>query len=738
MEREAEATGSGGIAAEELDRLLSLRHPNPHAILGAHPTPAGVVVRTFRPGARHVSVIADGAHAWRMGKLDEAGLFEVTIGGRHEPFPYELRVQYGGGEVVTVRDPYAFPPAIGELDLHLWNEGRHQRIYEKLGAHPCEIDGVAGVAFAVWAPNARGVSVVGDFNEWDGRPHMMRELGSSGVWEIFIPGLGPGPRYKFEIRAWTGNLTLKADPFAAAAEVPPATASIIHRSAYQFGDGEWLATRARHDALRSPLSIYEVHLGSWRRVPEEGNRPLSYREIAPLLADYAHDMGFTHVELLPVMEHPFAGSWGYQVTGYFAPTARWGGPDDFKYLVDHLHRRGIGVILDWVPAHFPTDAFALGRFDGTALFEHLDARKGFHPEWDTYIFNFGRNEVRNFLIANALYWLDEYHADGLRVDAVASMLYLDYARRNGEWIPNAYGGREDLEAIDFIKALNETVYANHPGVMMIAEESTDWPAVSRPTYLGGLGFGFKWDMGWMHDTLDYFAKDPIYRRYHQRDVTFGFLYAWTENFILPLSHDEVVHGKRSMLSKMPGDRWRQFANLRALYGYMWARPGKKMLFMGGEFGQWREWNHDESLDWNLLEQPEHRQLQDLVRELNRIYRAEPALWEADADPAGFHFVDADNADDNVIAFIRIAPKSGRRVLCICNFSPVVRNGYRVGAPAAGVCREILNTDSAYFGGGNVGNGGAIATAPVPHHGFEHSLELTLPPLATLWIELPRG
>jgi 1,4-alpha-glucan branching enzyme len=737
MRSEAGKIEAGAIAEEELERLFSLRHPNPHAILGAHPTPAGVVIRAYRPGARHVSVIAGEAHPWRMGRIGDTGLFEVLIADRVAVFPYELRIQYAESDVVTVRDPYAFLPTIGDLDLHLWNEGRHQRVFEKLGAHPLTLEGVAGVAFAVWAPNARGVSVVGDFNEWDGRTHMMRELGSSGVWELFIPGLEPAARYKFELRTWSGNLTLKADPFAFAAEVPPATASIVHQSSYEFADREWTDSRAGRDAVRSPLSIYEVHLGSWRRVPEEGHRQLTYREIAPMLADYAIDMGFTHVELMPVMEHPFAGSWGYQVTGYFAPSARWGDPDDFKYLVDHLHQRGVGVILDWVPAHFPADAFALGRFDGTALYEHLDTRKGFHPEWDTYIFNFGRNEVRNFLIASALYWLREYHADGLRVDAVASMLYLDYARRNGEWIPNEYGGRENLEAIDFIKALNETVYANHPGVMMIAEESTDWPAVSRPAYLGGLGFGFKWDMGWMHDTLDYFTKDPIYRRYHHRDVTFGFLYAWTENFILPLSHDEVVHGKRSMLSKMPGDRWRQFANLRALYAYMWARPGKKMLFMGGEFGQWREWNHDESLDWNLLEQPEHRQLQSLVRELNRIYRAEPALWEADADPEGFHFVDADNADDNVIAFIRVAPASRRRMLCVCNFAPVVRRGYRVGAPSAGECREILNTDSEFFGGSNIGNGGVLRTDSIPHHGLNHSLELTLPPLAALWIELPR-
>ena len=726
----------GGLAAD-MEQLIALHHSDPHSILGAHPGPDGITIRAFRPGAKHVSAIAGKTHPWRMARVDERGLFEVLIKDRHEVFPYELRVHYSDSDMVTVRDPYAFPPTIGSLDLHLWGEGRHERIYEKLGAHAREIDGAAGFAFAVWAPNARGVSVVGDFNEWDGRIHMMRSLGTSGIWELFIPGIGTGARYKFEIRSWSGNVLLKADPFAAATEAPPATASVTYQSSFIFRDDNWMEARTRRDAVRAPLSIYEVHLGSWRRVPEENNRPLTYRELAPMLADYVTDLGFTHVELMPVMEHPFTGSWGYQVTGYFAPTARYGSPDDFRFLIDHLHRRGIGVILDWVPAHFPTDAFALGRFDGTALFEHLDARKGHHPEWDTFIFNYGRNEVRNFLIAGALYWLSEYHADGLRVDAVASMLYLDYGRRAGEWEPNPYGGRENLEAADFVKALNNAAYARDPGIMMIAEESTSWPAVSRPTYLGGLGFGFKWDMGWMHDTLAYFSKDPIYRRYHHRDVTFGFLYAWSENFILPLSHDEVVHQKRSLIAKMPGDRWQQFANLRALYGYMWARPGKKMIFMGGEFGQWREWNHDESLDWDLLEFDDHRGLQALVRELNRIYREEPALWEGDGEPAGFHFIDADNADDNVIAFMRIAPQSGRRVICVCNFSPVVRPRYRVGVPAAGIYREILNTDSERFGGGNIGNAGAVFAERIAHHGFDFSLSLILPPLAVLWLEVPQ-
>jgi 1,4-alpha-glucan branching enzyme len=725
------------IAAVEIERLIALCHPDPHSILGAHPEPAGgVTIRAFRPGAQQVSVIAGAARSWRMARIDPRGLFEARIKDRDEAFPYQLRVHYSDSDIVTIRDPYAFLPTIGSLDLHLWNEGRHERIYEKLGAHPRAIDDATGFAFAVWAPNALGVSVVGDFNDWDGRIHTMRSLGPSGIWELFIPGIGVGAHYKFEIRTRDGGVLLKADPFAAATEAPPATASVTWQSNFVFGDGEWMEARERRDAARSPLSIYELHLGSWRRRPEDQSRSLTYRELAPMLADYVTDLGFTHVQLMPVMEHPFTGSWGYQVTGYFAPTARYGSPDDFRFLIDCLHRRGIGVILDWVPAHFPTDAFALGRFDGTALYEHLDARKGHHPDWDTYIFNYGRDEVRNFLVAGALWWLSEYHADGLRVDAVASMLYLDYGRSEGEWIPNQYGGRENVEAVDFIKALNTAAYARNPGIMMIAEESTSWPAVSRPIYLGGLGFGFKWDMGWMHDTLGYFSRDPIYRRYHQRDVTFGFLYAWSEHFILPLSHDEVVHRKRSLLSKMPGDRWQQFANLRALYGYMWARPGKKLIFMGCEFGQWREWNHDESLDWNLLEFDDHRALQTLMRDLNRIYREQPALWESDDDPAAFRFIDADNADQNVIAFMRSAPH-GCRIICVCNFSPVVRQAYRIGVPAAGLYREILNTDSSRYGGGNVGNAGAITAEHTAYHGLDFSLSLTLPPLAVIWLEVPQ-
>jgi 1,4-alpha-glucan branching enzyme len=712
-------------AADGLERLVALEHLDPHSILGAHVEPDGVVVRVFRPDAERVALLIDGEKSGRaMARVHPAGVFEIRLKGRRELFAYQLEIFFRGGTSTTARDPYCFLPTIGDLDLYLLGELKHERPYEVLGAHPRELGSVTGVAFAVWAPNARGMSVVGDFNAWDGRIHMMRSMGGSGIWELFVPGLEPGARYKYEIRPHEGPPYLKTDPWAAALEMPPATASIIYRSRYRFEDEQWMAERAARDVLRAPASIYEVHLGSWRRVPEEHNRWLTYRELA-------------HVELMPVMEHPFSGSWGYQVSGYFTPTSRFGTPDDFRFFVDYLHRRGIGVILDWVPGHFPTDTFALARFDGTALYEHLDPRMGFQPEWGTYIFNFGRTEVRNFLLGSAECWLREFHADGLRVDAVASMLYLDYARREGEWIPNAEGGRENLEAVAFLRMLNEQAYERNPGVMTLAEESTSWPAVSRPTYAGGLGFSFKWDMGWMHDTLNYFSKDPVHRRWEHRDLTFGMLYAWNENFVLPLSHDEVVHGKRSLLSKMPGDRWQMFANLRALYGYMWARPGKKLLFMGGEFGQWKEWNYDESLDWEVLQGSEHRGLQTLVGELNRLYRSEPALWEADHDHAGFQWIAADNADDNMIAFMRIAPASGRRLVCVAHFSPVVRREYRIGVPRSGYYREILNTDGAMWGGSNVGNAGGALAEPTPYNGLPYSISITLPPLGVLWFEVPR-
>ncbi len=724
--------------APDFERLVALEHLDPHSILGAHLEPDAVVVRAFRPDAERIALLIEGEERGReMTRIDEAGLFEIRLAGRRELFGYRLEIFFRGGTSATIHDPYCFLPTIGDLDLYLLGELKHERSYEVFGAHARELGGVAGVAFAVWAPNARGLSVVGDFNAWDGRIHMMRSMGGTGIWELFIPELEAGARYKYEIRPHEGPPYLKTDPWAAALEQPPATASIIYQSRYHFEDEHWMAERAARDALHTPISIYEVHLGSWRRVAEERNRWLTYRELGPALADYVSELGFTHVELMPVMEHPFSGSWGYQVSGYFAPTARFGTPDDFRFFVDYLHRRGIGVILDWVPGHFPTDNFALARFDGTALYEHLDPRLGFHPEWGTYVFNFGRTEVRNFLLGSAECWLREFHADGLRVDAVASMLYLDYARREGEWIPNVHGGRENLEAVAFLRLLNEQAYARNPGVVTLAEESTSWPAVSRPTYVGGLGFSFKWDMGWMHDTLNYFSKDPVHRRWEHRDLTFGMLYAWNENFVLPLSHDEVVHGKASLLSKMPGDRWQKFANLRALYGYMWARPGKKLLFMGSEFGQWKEWNHDESLDWDVLQGSEHRGLQALVGELNRLYRSQPALWEADHDHAGFEWIAADNAEDNMIAFMRIAPANGQRLLFVGNFSPVVRHNYRVGVPRPGYYREILNSDAEVWGGSNVGNEGGVSAEPVPCNGLPNSIAITLPPLGVLWFEAPR-
>jgi len=724
------------IPRDDLERLLTLRHHDPHSILGAHATAAGVIVRAFRPGAERVNLLVDCDPPRPMRMRPEAGLFELLVTNKREVFPYRLEVQFPGGHRIVAHSAYSFLPTLGELDLYLLAEGKHEHAYQKLGAHPAQAQGVRGVSFAVWAPNAAGVSVVGDFNGWDGRLNMMRLLGGSGIWEVFVPELLPGTRYKYEIRTSDGALLMKTDPFATWMEVPPSTASVVYKLSQPFTDAAWMHQRAARDQLRSPVSIYEMHLGSWRRNPDEGNRSLSYREMAQELGDYLVDMGFTHVEMMPVMEHPFAGSWGYQVSGYFAPTARFGSPDDFRYLIDTLHNRGIGVILDWVPAHFPTDAFSLARFDGTALYEHLDPRKGFHPQWNTYIFNFSRDEVRTFLLASAHNWLEQYHADGLRVDAVSSMLYLDYGRNPDEWIPNQHGGRENLEAISFLQEMNKQAYKQHPGTMTIAEESTAWPGVSRPVYIGGLGFGFKWDMGWMHDTLEYFSLDPVFRRYHHRELTFGTMYAWSENFVLPLSHDEVVYGKRSLLDKMPGDRWRKFANLRALYAYMWARSGKKLLFMGGEFGQWREWNHDASLDWHLLAEADHRGLQALVRDLNRIYRNEPALWEADVDPKGFQWLDANNADENIIAFMRIAPASSRRVICICNFSPVPREGYRIGAPAGGLYREILNSDASVYGGGNVGNAGAVMADNSPSHGLPFSLTLRLPPLGVLWLEVP--
>jgi 1,4-alpha-glucan branching enzyme len=703
---------------------------DPHRILGAHEADGGVVVRAYRPEAKTVRVQPAGVQAELK---DPAGLWEALLPKAKLPLEYELEVEYADGNTFTIRDPYSFLPTLGELDLHLVMEGRHEELYERLGAHVREIDGATGTAFAVWAPNARSVSVVGDFNSWDGRLHPMRSLGPSGIFELFIPGVGDGQKYKYEIRTHDGRLRIKADPVAFATEVPPANASIVHDYHHEWQDDEWLQARAQKEWLREPISIYEVHLGSWRRNPLEDNRPLNYLELADELAAYVTDLGFTHIELMPVMEHPFSGSWGYQVTGYFAPTSRFGTPDDYRCFVDRLHRNGVGVILDWVPAHFPRDDWALAQFDGTALYEHSDPRIGAHPDWGTLIFNLSRNEVRNFLLANALYWLREQHGDALRVDAVASMLYLDYSRKAGEWLPNMFGGRENLEAVDFLKLMNETAYGREPGVFTAAEESTAWPGVSRPTYLGGLGFGFKWNMGWMHDTLLYFQKDPVYRRFHHHTLTFSLMYAFSENFVLPLSHDEVVHGKRSLLDKMPGDRWQKFANLRSLYAYMWAHPGKKLLFMGGELGEWEEWNYDGSLHWNLLEYAEHQGVQSLIRDLNHTYRAQPALYEVDFDPRGFRWLEANDAANNVLAFARVDDLGESPVVCVLNLSPVPRYEYRVGMPKCCRWRELLNTDSAFYGGSGVGNLGGVEAEPVPWHDQPFSAQLTLPPLGAVWL-----
>jgi 1,4-alpha-glucan branching enzyme len=706
---------------------------DPHRLLGAHPENGGVVVRAFRPAAARVVVRPEGAKPVELEQKHAAGVFEGAVEGAKLPLRYELEVEYDGGETYTLRDPYSFLPTLGELDLYLAGEGRHEELYCKLGAHLREIDGVQGVSFAVWAPNARSASVVGDFNSWDGRLHPMRSMGSSGIWELFVPDVPEGSRYKFELRTPDGEIVLRADPFAFAAEMPPQTASVVYRSRHEWSDASWVERRTQTDPLRAPVSIYEVHLGSWRLNTLEGNRSLSYLELADELAAYVDDLGFTHVELLPVMAHPFSGSWGYQVTSYFAPTPRFGSPDDLRTFVDRMHEHGIGVLLDWVPAHFPRDEWALARFDGTALFEHADPRRGAHPDWGTLVFNFGRNEVRNFLLSSALYWLRDYHCDGLRVDAVASMLYLDYSRREGEWVPNQFGGREDLDAVAFLKQLNELVHAAEPGVLSAAEESTAWPGVSRPTYVGGLGFGFKWNMGWMHDTLRYFQQDPVYRRYHHHELTFSLMYAFSENFILPLSHDEVVHGKGSLVSKMPGDRWQQLANLRALYGYMWAHPGKKLLFMGGELAQWAEWSHERSLDWHLLEDPAHAGIQRLVRDLNTIYRDERALWDMDFSSEGFYWLEPNDAENSVMAFCRRS-EDGRDVLaCICNLTPVPREGYRIGLPRSGRWREALNTDAETYGGANWGNMGGVETEAIPWHSQPFSAEVTLPPLSVLWL-----
>jgi len=713
------------VSAEETGRLTSGMHHDPHSILGAHPTDGGVTVRVLRPWAQRVSVLVGEARHDLAHESD--GVFVGLL-----PYPetpdYRIEVAYSGS-TVRVDDPYRFLPTLGDVDLHLIGEGRHEELWKVLGAHVRRYDTysgpVTGTSFAVWAPNARGVRIVGDFNYWDSRAHPMRSLGSSGVWELFVPDVGDGTRYKFEVLGQDGQWRQKADPMAFATEMPPATASVVFTSAHSWEDEDWLRRRAEVDAHTGPMSVYEVHLGSWRP-------GLGYRELADELVAYVRDLGFTHVELLPVAEHPFGGSWGYQVSSYFAPTSRFGDPDEFRHLVDRLHQADVGVIVDWVPAHFPKDEWALARFDGTALYEHPDPRRGEQPDWGTLVFDFCRREVRNFLVSNAVYWLDQFHIDGLRVDAVASMLYLDYSRKEGEWAPNQYGGRENLDAVQFLQEMNATAYRRVPGVITVAEESTAWPGVTRPTHLGGLGFGFKWNMGWMHDSLAYMQREPVYRQYHHHQMTFSMMYAYSENYVLPISHDEVVHGKGSLLRKMPGDRWQQLANLRAYLGFMWAHPGKQLLFMGSEIGQEAEWSESRGLDWWLLDHQDHRGLQHLVRDLNRTYRDTPQLWQRDADPNGFAWIDANDAGSNVFSFLRWSEDDGV-LACVSNFAAVPHENYRLGLPKPGRWDEVMNTDAETYAGSGVGNLGSVQATEESWHGQPASATLRCPPLATVWL-----
>ncbi|MEQ9812169.1 MAG: 1,4-alpha-glucan branching protein GlgB [Azospirillaceae bacterium] len=725
-------------APESVKAIAGGRHSDPFGFLGPHTTPGGLVIRCFLPRAEAVAVV-DAASGAALGALDRVAgtdLFHGRLAGRTAPFAYRLRVSRDGGSH-DIEDPYRFGTVLGDLDAYLFGEGTWRRAYERMGAHPMTLDGVEGTGFVVWAPAARRVSVVGDFNGWDGRVHPMRVRHGTGLWEIFLPGVTTGQRYKFEIVGPQGTLVpLKADPFALQAEMRPSTASIISGlPAADWRDADWMAARGGRQATDAPISVYEVHLGSWQRGPD--NRFLTYQEIGDRLIAHVRQLGFTHVEFMPVSEHPFDGSWGYQPIGLFAPTSRHGTPEDFRTLVDRLHGEGIGVLLDWVPGHFPTDAHGLAGFDGTHLYEHADPRQGFHPDWNTLIYNFGRREVSNFLLANALFWLDRYHIDGLRVDAVASMLYLDYSRKAGEWVPNRHGGRENLEAIELLRAMNSEAFGGFAGATTIAEESTAWPGVSRPVYTGGLGFGYKWNMGWMHDTLQFMSQDPIHRRYHHGEMTFGLLYAFTENFVLPLSHDEVVHGKGSLLAKMPGDDWQKFANLRAYYGFMWCHPGKKLLFMGGEFGQWKEWDHNHSLDWHLVDQDyghgwrPHGGLMRLVGDLNRLYRETPALHQRDCSADGFEWIEGGDLDNSVFAWLRKGEGATPPVLAVSNFTPVPRRGYRVGLPSGGLWREVLNTDAAVYGGSDVGNPGTRQADAIAWHGRGHSIALDLPPLATI-------
>jgi 1,4-alpha-glucan branching enzyme len=711
--------------------LMHGDHPDPFSVLGMHRHHNDLVVRALLPGATAVELIETktGRKLASLQPVAGSEVFAAVIPRRKNPFPYRLRVDWGTHRQ-DMEDPYRFPPILGEMDVWLLSEGTHHRPYEKLGAHPATIDGIPGVAFAVWAPNARRVSVVGGFNNWDGRRHAMRSRGASGVWEIFIPDLTTGDLYKFEIKTQAGERLVKADPFAFRAELRPDTASVVNALPPVFPSS---SARQAANALGAPISIYEVHLGSWRRVPEDGNRWLTYRELATQLIPYAKDLGFTHIELMPVSEHPFDGSWGYQPVGMYAPTSRFGTPEDFRYFVETAHANGIGVLLDWVPGHFPSDPHGLAQFDGSHLYEHADPREGFHQDWNTLIYNYGRKEVRNYLVGNALYWIERFGIDGLRVDAVASMLYRDYSRKEGEWIPNQFGGRENLEAIDFLRRANQVVCAERPEAVMMAEESTSFPNVSRPLEMGGLGFHYKWNMGWMNDTLKYMQEDPINRRHHHDKMTFGLVYGFTENFVLPLSHDEVVHGKGSLLDRMPGDDWQRFANLRAYYGFMWGHPGKKLLFMGGEFAQAREWNVDRSLDWHLLDNPLHQGIQRLVRDLNAVMQHYSALHQLDVEARGFEWITHEDRDNSVFSFIR-KDGDGNAVLVVSNFTPVPRHGYRIGVGQPGRYVEILNTDDAQYGGSGLRNGD-LHTEPVAIHGRAQALSLTIPPLATIMLKL---
>ncbi|WP_419997940.1 1,4-alpha-glucan branching enzyme [Streptomyces boninensis] len=740
-EKSADTAQAPPLSAADRARLLAGAHHDPHALLGAHPVPGGVVIRTLRPYAQAVSVVVrpKGRPAQTVALQDDGhGLFSVLLLRKRTIPDYQLRITYGADDIVETADPYRCAPTLGELDLHLIREGRHEELWRALGAHPTTVDGVAGTRFAVWAPNARGVRIAGSFNYWDGTAYPMRSLGSSGIWELFVPGIGDGDLYKFEITKADGGKTLRADPMARRTETPPDTASVVTSSAYEWGDADWIGRRADRPVHQAPFSVYEVHLPSWRP-------GLTYRQLAEQLPGYVKDLGFTHVELMPVAEHPFGGSWGYQVTGFYAPTARLGTPDDFRYLIDTLHQEGIGVLMDWVPAHFPRDDWALAEFDGRPLYEHEDPARAAHPDWGTLEFDYGRTEVRNFLVANALYWCEEFHIDGLRVDAVASMLYLDYSREAGEWTPNIHGGRENLDAVAFLQEMNATVYRRCPGVVTVAEESTAWDGVTRATHhvgesgFGGLGFGLKWNMGWMHDSLGYMAHEPIHRKYHHGEMTFSMVYAYSENYVLPISHDEVVHGKRSLVSKMPGDWWQQRANHRAYLGFMWSHPGKQLLFMGQEFAQGAEWAESHGPDWWLLDpsygaEPDHRGVRDLVRELNAAYRTTPALWEQDTVPEGFAWVEGGAAEDDVLAFLRFGADGTPPLLCVSNFSPVVRNEYRLGTPDHfSAWQEILNTDDERWGGSGVTTPDPVKTEHVGSHGRPTSIALTLPPLATVWL-----